>query len=619
MKKETISTSSHVSSTVSRYHFKGRLCGYICAECPEPLAHLQVRLYRVDPQRNVTALAVANPKETFSILDDEQVRCKESRLFAQAETDAEGNFAFDLGGNYAGEAFEVDVYCGTVPRLKPGPQPPKPRQFTITTLQPRYRATENGFISVWDYCLPYRFWCAVLARFDVWTICGRVLDCKTKQPVMGVKVKAFDADWLVDDPLGSAATTDAAGKFIITYAGVDFRQGTWLDLELIGGPDLYFKIEDAGGNLLLPTETQADGRVPSRENAGHCFCVELCIKDAPPITHAWFTRVGDFALYSDINFLTDGRTTHAVSAHGGPGFGFFENLELVGDCPTTYPTGGPPMRYRFQYELGGVLKPILNTNITDVAVGSRPIWWNVFGPGPIWTSQTIRVAGSGATPLGPTPPPAILPPPGTPWGQIPDAVLVPDADGWVTMDPATTNGGFSGPLLKFVSTTVVPDGTALSSGPGVSPANPENGTMIRIVFEAEPVTGPTIASPTLTNELAKLYVNNWSAVNDLNLLQFIGVGNTPCSGLMNSLDILYTADHELIASWGLSISSAATPWTAPVLPSGVVPRGAAGTEHVDISTWPKCSYTVSLTTRRKLTNGETDDPVHVNPLTFCKD
>ena len=100
--------------------FKGRLCGYICAECPEPLANLQVRLYRVDKQPNVAALAVANPKETFAILDDDQVQEKASRLLAKVETDAEGNFAFELSKNYAGEAFEVDVYCGSVPRQRIG-------------------------------------------------------------------------------------------------------------------------------------------------------------------------------------------------------------------------------------------------------------------------------------------------------------------------------------------------------------------------------------------------------------------------------------------------------------------------------------------------------------------
>ena len=612
---------------MSHYIFKGRLCGYICAECPEPLADLEVQLYRVDMRHNVAALAVANPKETFAILNDDQVREKQSRLLAKTTSDAEGNFTFELGENYAGEAFEVDVYCGSVPRQKIGKNPPKPRQFTITTLQPRYRETENGFIAVWDYCLPYRFWCAVLSWFDVWTICGRVLDCKTKLPVPDVKVMAFDADWLADDALGFD-TTDAAGKFVITYSSVDFRQGTWIDVELIGGPDLYFKIETPSGAPLL-TETQIDGRTPTRENADNCFCVELCVDEPPVVTHAWFTRVGDFGIYSDINHLGNGRTTHAVpfgfpGAHGGPGFGFFGNLELVGDCPTTYPTGGPPMRYRFLYEVlgsGGGLQPMLAGNIVAVPVATRPITWNVSGTlAPIVTAQEIYVAPFGATPPGPTPTPAL--PPNVPWGSIPHVVIVPDAQGWVTLDPSATNGGFSGPLLKFASATVVPGGSASSSGPGVPilPVNQKNGTMLRIVFEAEPVTGPTVLSPTLTNELAHIYMNNWSDVNDLNLAQFIGAGNTACSGLANSLDIQYTADHELMAEWSLGISTAASiPGGVPALPSGTAPRGGAGTHHLNISTWPKCSYTVSLTTRRMLTDGEIDDSGHTNPLTFCKD
>lgn len=308
-------------------------------------------------------------------------------------------------------------------------------------------------------------------------------------------------------------------------------------------------------------------------------------------------------------------------------------MKLVGDCPTTYPTGGPPMRYRFRYEVlgsGAGLQPMLATNIVSVVVGSRPITWDVFGTGPIVTSQPIYIAGSGATPPGATPPPSPLPPSGTPWGSIPPVVLVPDANGWVTMDPAATNGGFSGPLLQFASATVVPGGTAPSSGPGVLPADLKIGTMLRIVFEfeAEPVSGPTGSTPTLTNQLPKLYVNNWGDVNDLTLAQLVGPGNTSCSALTASLDIRYTADHELLASWGLAISTAAMiPGGPPVLPSGTVPRGSVGGVptgltpplYQDISAWPACSYVLSLTTKRKLTDGETDDSGHTNPLTFCKD
>jgi hypothetical protein len=620
----------HREITMS-YILKGRLCGYLCGECFEPLAKVKVRLYSVREDQNVTALAVASPKDTFAILSEAEVQQKQSYLLGEFETNDAGEFVAELDEQqgYKGGPFEVDVYCATVPGRKPTPQPPQPIQFTVTVLQPLWRRNERGAIAIWDYCLSQRYWCLVRSRFGAWVICGRVVVCDTGAPVSTVKVSALDVDWLQDDPLGSAIT-DASGKFRIDYQAADFKKDVLgLNIELIGGPDLYFKVESLSGTALL-TEPSSRGRAPDRENVGNCFCVELCVKEVPVTTHAWFTRVGDFALYSDINFLTDGRTTRAVpfgfpNAHGGPGFGFFGAMKLVGDCPTTYPTGGPPMRYRFLYEVlgsGGGLQPMLATNIVSVAVGSRPITWDVFGTGPFVTSQPIYVAGSGATPPGATPPPSPLPLPGTPWGPIPPVVLVPDANGWVTMDPATTNGGFSGPLLRFASVTVVPGGSAPSSGPGVPipPVNQKNGTMLRIVFEAEPVGGPTGSTPTLTNELPKLYVNNWSDVNDLTLAQFSGPGNTSCSGLSNNLDIKYTADHELMAAWSLGLSTNANvPGGLPVLPSGTVPRGAVGTHHLDISTWPACSYIVSLTTRRKLTDGENDDAGHTNPLTFCKD
>src|SRR5207247_6623901 len=47
------------------YVLRGRLCGFICAECPEPLSAVSVRLYRSRTDQNITALAVANRKETF--------------------------------------------------------------------------------------------------------------------------------------------------------------------------------------------------------------------------------------------------------------------------------------------------------------------------------------------------------------------------------------------------------------------------------------------------------------------------------------------------------------------------------------------------------------------------
>src|SRR5262245_2057046 len=282
------------------YIFRGRLCGYFCKECLEPLSNVKVRLYRTRKDQDVASLAVADPKETFAILTDEQVKAKQSSLIAEAQTAEDGSFSFELGEKqkYKGEAFEVDVYCGTVPRLKPGPPPPPPIQFTITTLQPRWRPSDNDFVAGWEYCLPYRFWCPIRLRFGSWVICGRVTDCKQHAPIAGVIVRAFDVDWLQDDALGSA-TTDSSGHFRIYYTTADFTRtplSPFINFECVSGPDLYFRIETSTGAVLL-NEPRTRGRAPDRQNVGNCFCVELCVDNPPPTTtHTIpiFRKVGIF-------------------------------------------------------------------------------------------------------------------------------------------------------------------------------------------------------------------------------------------------------------------------------------------------------------------------------------
>ena len=611
------------------YIFKGRLCGYICEDCSEPLSRVKVRLYRTRSEQNVTALAVASPKDTFAVLADKDAAEKKRSLLGEFETNDAGEFVAELGEKqkYNGEAFEVDVYCETVPGRKATEEPPKPLQFSVTVVQPEWRRRDNALVAAWDYCISARYWCFIRAKFDAWVICGRVVVCDTKAPVPQVKVSALDRDWLQDDPLGTAVT-DASGKFRIDYHAGDFKKDIFgFNIELFGGPDIYFKVESLSGSTLL-AEPPSTGRNAGRENRGPCFCVELCLKEAPVVTHAWFTRVGDFAIYSDIDYLGSGLTQHAApfgfpGAHGGPGYGFFGAMKLVGDCPVTYPGGGGAMRYRFLYDDGTGPTPIRTANIVAVVVGDRPIMWDITGSGPVLTSQPIYVAPSGATPPGPTPPPSPLPPAGTPWGPIPPVVLVPDADGWVTIDPAATNGGFSGPLLRFNSATVVAGGTAPGNDradAGNAVASPKNGTTLAIIFQAEPVGGSTPSAPTLTNQLDKIYINNWSDVNAINLAQFTGAGNTPCTGLTTAIDVLYTADHELLAEYGIGISTAATiPPPLPAWPSGTGPRGAHGSFHVDIHLWPACSYLLALNTRRMLTDGEIDDSGHDTWLTFCKD
>ncbi len=599
------------------YIFKGILCGYICRDCTEPLTNLKIRLYKTRKDQNVTALAVANPKDTLNIISDGEIKEKESSLIAEAVIDEKGNFQFELGGKdkYKGEAFEIDVYCESVPHLKSKSENSKPIQFTVTVLQPQWKKVEDNYVGIWEYCIPWRFWCILRARFGAWVICGKVTVCQQQVPVGGVKVSAFDVDWLQDDEIGSAIT-DVNGKFRIDYTYSDFNKTPFsplINFELVGGPDIYFRIEDSGGTILL-NEPRSRGRQTDRENVGPCFCVDLCVdvQVQPPFNNPWFTHVGDFHIITDINSVS-GLTNAAVLGHGGPNYAFFGGMKLRGFCPKTAPSGPPlPMRYRFQYALLSTplsLNPITGDKVLPVLVGSRLIKWKLFDDNLIWTFQSIYVQGSGATP-DPTPTPIG---PG-PWGPVPAHVIVPDSDGWVNVDQNSLDNGFYGPLIRFNSSVAIPGGAAPGNGAGNAVSDPKNGTPIKIVFEA----GPVGSSATFTNELSNVLVNNWSEVRQVNLQQFTG-GGTGCSGLVNNLNILYTADHQQMVSWSVGISSAATiPPISPALPSGSVPRGAFGNRFIDISTWQSCSYLVSLTSRRALTDGENDDSANTSYVTFCK-
>ncbi|MEQ8354771.1 MAG: hypothetical protein RH942_04475 [Kiloniellaceae bacterium] len=346
-----------------------------------------------------------------------------------------------------------------------------------------------------------------------------------------------------------------------------------------------------------------------------CWCV--C---PPPKPRPWFTHVGHFHIYGDID-AGNGLTNKAVLGHGGPNYGFFNCLELRGFCPAESPdAAGVPMRYRFLFERGGTRTPLIGSLLCSVIVGSRTIYWDVNGTGLEETFQTVMIAGSGAT-LDPTPTPAL--PPGTPWGPPPTHVVVPDADGWVTVDPAALGAGFNGALIGFNTKTAFPDGDpapGVAAGTQVPVANVKNGVDVAVIFEATRVGGPT-SPPDYSNTLSRIHINNWNEVALLDLLQFHSGGGTACSPLSADLDIEYTADHELMAAWSLGISTAAS--IPPLsLPSGTGTRSGVsntvfGTHHEDISAWPSCSYTVSLTTRRALTNGISDDDADPVTKTFC--
>ncbi len=349
-----------------------------------------------------------------------------------------------------------------------------------------------------------------------------------------------------------------------------------------------------------------------------CFlrCRRFCRLVCPPIfNHPWFTHVGDFDIYGDLD--PGSGLTNKSHGHGGPGFGFFGCLKLRGFCPKVSPVfAGAPMAYRFLFQQGASTTPITGGFVCEVLVGSRYTLWNA-NP---FALQSVRIRGTGTT--SPTPPP---PGPGI---SPPDHFIVPDAQGWITVDPNALDDGFNGWLNGFASWVAFP-GTGnpapagLAAGSAVPVADQKNGVNAAIVFQATRVS--TIgavnggAAPDYTNQLAKIHINNWGEVMLLDLLQFHSGGANSCSPLSTDLDIEYTTDHELMAAWSLEMISAAlgSIMPAPVFPSGTGPRGGVGTDHHDISTWPTCSYAIRLHTVRSLTDGLIDDTDKFIEKTFC--
>ena len=78
------------------YVFKGNLRGFYCGDCFDYLYKANVRIYAVDKAANVTALAVANEKDTFHQRTGEELKAISKRLIAEAATDEMGNFSIDL-------------------------------------------------------------------------------------------------------------------------------------------------------------------------------------------------------------------------------------------------------------------------------------------------------------------------------------------------------------------------------------------------------------------------------------------------------------------------------------------------------------------------------------------
>ena len=631
---------------MSHYIFKGRLCGFICPECPEPLSNLKVRLYRLRGEQNAVVLAVANPKDTLAVLSDEQVQEKAKTLLAEVETDAVGSFTFELGEKqgYKGEAFEVDVYCGTVPRRKPGRAPPKPRQFSVTTVQPLWRQREDIALAVWDYCIPNRFWCHFRSLFGAWTICGRLRTCVSPQtPIAGATVRAFDADWLQDDPLGSAVT-DATGRFRLDYLADDFKKDVLgLNIELFGGPDIYFTAELGSVNIL--NETQADGRRPGRENVSPCFCVELCSDEVQPpdvehIPH--WQQVEVFDIHPFPSGSTFGFSAEGYAGGAANSYVFGGGVALKGNCPLrNIAAPANALEYRFLIGEwtwpGGVDDPTALPTVAPAAMAPATQIATTH-VGYVFYTNGLGFPDSAQVNIGP----GDLLPGG--WIRVDNkAVTVDMRDG--TTSVVNVNSSIflrtfdlfvlNSPAITSAHPAKLPGGLPiLDAGRSLTTAEREPIRRYRLMFEVRDGDAPL--QPTLaTDTLDSIVLDNSPVAVALDLEELRTNACNPVSA--GAVHILYTVDHPHLRFFSLGISNNNGIVHPPVVPS-VPPipsgnfappppttnylfRGGAGGPHlpgnnggfaVDVSADPSCAYRVAVSwqTRHYLSSATSTDRLY---------
>lgn len=582
------------------YTFTGRLIGLLCDDCSEPLVGATIRLVR-SAGGTISRDAAADPKLTAVLLEESAADARAADLLGEGVVGEDGSFRVQLSERYdGGEPFDVDVFCGTMTGHTAAPEP---LAFTLTTLAPQWRQTEDGFEAAWAYEIPHRIWCGIRGRLGWWSICGHVRVCEKKIAVPGVKVSAFDVDWLQDDPLGSAVT-DASGHFRIDYTADAFKRTPWspsLNIELVAGPDVYFRVDGPTGVLLQ--EPRSRGRQSDRQNVGPCFCVDLCVKDVPGGTdqpYPWFDHIGGYKTVTGFD-----------SAAGGTGrtFGddraFYSGLRLNGVLGRQF--SGQPAEYRFEFDTGAGWQPVRPAQMVAMQIGT---WQRLTGSFPPVETKSVVVLGANG----------------------PDQIaVVPDADGWVAVpqDNSLTTGLFvpNNNLLGLDSaslSTQTHDLTGIIAGQSTAPAGlaVDEYVAVRMVLRVvgQPATevqagiAERVALANTTYDQVQkngswvpTRVDGQLGVVSIDIQQLIGQG---CARITDALDVNYTAAHPNLGSMSLTITGPGGPYHYALPPVGPDYFGSVGTLlnsadlPVVISSLPKCSYLLEGSIGLLLTTGD---------------
>ena len=613
---------------------KGNLAGYLCEDCKENISNVKIRLYLPERGANIDSALAASEKETFKLLTATQIKEKENRLIGESLTDELGNYEINLSEEYKDGSLEFDFECESVPKNPIGHKKFPSRQFHVTTFYPKWdeRTDNDDFrLGLYSYIISSKLWCYIKGfYFDIWTICGELLDCETGKPLVGVKVIAMDADFITDDELGSEVT-DSNGKFIIYYDSPKFKK-TFLSplinietdktLPFASGPDVYFQLEYNGQKFALETSANR------RNNVGYCLCVKLCSKELVPIDPSIPPSFTHFGLLQHIPIQSGINLGKTLA-----GYAFYSSINLVGSISKKI--SGNPMEYLFEYQEvsnpSDALNPaswlpVVPNMIDKTVIGylwtltgdvMNPIAYEPYYINGSGTEKTVSYNGN--------------------WIQVPqDSNFAPHTDAQILKLNTEKITGLT-QIDMSMPTSAIGNAT-------VSPTRPHvfnRYIAIRMKQRQSLVAGSEIVAGTSKpiaiynvaynnvnqhGSWAPAIINNRKIALSLDIEEIIS-GNSGCSKITSALHIKYNARNENLGSVSLSIvgphkpgqSFGFDPITVMSTPETYGTSELVFTPPTDtVNDLLPCAYTVTASATALLTTGESNLSTYTDFVSFCK-
>ncbi len=605
----------------------GYLYGAVCGDLRVWDRIPGARVIAVPSDRNeetVDSLARPNRDARKSVvhdIDEERFKGEAEGAIMRGETDADGAFCFE-NQSYDGGLIDVYVCIDRIPAPtleKDDVRIDEPCYLFMGTYRP-FKSGESWYLVM---VVPTVIWCRIRRKADLWVIVGRVTPCEDNSVgLAGLTVTAKDVDLVQHDVLGSG-NTNPSGIFRIDYHGSKFRQGTWLDVELFGGPDVFFEIKDSDGDLVLD-EPSLRGRLPGRCDRGPCFCVHLCVEvpvPTDPRTPTVWTKVGNAFT------IPDSASLHSFDADGyagAPKYAFRGSIRMLGTAPSVS-TAGNPIEYRF-----------LVSDTTTPNGGPAPADANfsrIVGAGPV---ADVNLFAS--TEIG-----QVVNPSTFEWVDI-DAIQADlDGDGWLDVNTSIARTFAAHPVLTpaDIPSFQWSDGDALmainthamTSEPNVPGGAGDPGDAVpaadRIGIERKAIRfqAREVVSPGVYNTLAfsgttlnSIVVNNNAAYRKVAMAEHLS--STACTPLSGSPHVAFTTHHPHIAEVNIRVRSNDGTYdhnlndavSKPASSDAAIPlsgnTNSVGINHLHNPSVAlpaglhKCTYIVTLRVLRRLHTGD---------------